>query len=138
MKTSWYPKPNAGLIWDVTADIDLEGKDDESLHNLAMIHHLLALKITRQNVEQPTEPSEGNSPIDWMKEGTCLASSCGMDGHVFGNGHSLKTLIEQYRQLAKLYGRLSMSDENGMELIAVWHGGEADDRLRFLQHDQLN
>ena len=41
-----------------------------------------------------------------------------MEGHVCGNGHCLKTLNEQYRQLANLYGRLSMSDKNEMALIA--------------------
>ena len=79
MKPSWGPNPNAGLIWDLTAEIELEGNDDESLHDLAMVYHLLALKITRQDDRQPTEPSEGNSPIDWMKEGTCLASLPAVD-----------------------------------------------------------
>ena len=63
MKPSWCPNP----IWGVTAEIELEENDDKSLHDLAMIHHLLALKITRQDEEQPTDPSEGNSPSDWMK-----------------------------------------------------------------------
>ena len=112
MKPSWCPNPNAGLIWDLTAEIELERNDDESLHNLAMIHHLLALKITRQEDKQPMEPSEGNSCSDWMKKGTCLVSRCGMEGHVCGNGHCLKTLNEQHRQLAKMYGRLRMSDKN--------------------------
>ena len=122
MKPSWCPFPNAGLIWDLTAEIELDGNDDDSLHNLAMIHHLMALKKTRQDDKQPTEPSEGNSPSYWMKEGTCLASSCRMEGHLCGNGHSLKTLNEHHRQLAKLYGRLSMSDKNEMEMIADCHG----------------
>ena len=82
-----------------------------------MIHHLLALKITKQDGRQPREPSEGNSPNDWMKEGTCLASSCGMEGHVCENGHRSKTLSEQHRQLAQLHGRLSMSDKNEMDVI---------------------
>ena len=67
MKPSWCPNPNAGLIWGVTAEIELEENDDKSLHDIAMIHHLLALKITRQDEQQPTEPSGGNSPSDWMK-----------------------------------------------------------------------
>ena len=86
-----------------------------------MIHLLFAVKITRQDDKQPMEPSEGNSPSDCMKEGTCLASSCGIERHVCGNSHCLKKLNEQHRQLAKLYGRLSMSDTNGMELIADCH-----------------
>ena len=122
IKPSSCPNPNAGLIFDLTAEIELAGNDDESLHDLAMIHQLLALKKTRQDDRQPTEPSEGNSPSDWMKEGTCLASSCGMEGHVCGNGHCLKTLGEQHRQVAKLYGRLIMSDKNKMELIADCDG----------------
>ena len=44
-----------------------------------------------------------------------------MGGHACGNGHCLKTLNEQHRQLAKLYGSLSMSDENEMELFAECH-----------------
>ena len=78
-----------------------------------MIHHLLALKLTKQDDRQP----KGNSPNDWMKEGSCLASSCGMEGHVCENGHRLKTLREQHRQLAQLHGRLSMSDKNEMDVI---------------------
>ena len=45
MKPSWSPSPNASLIRDVTADIELEESDDESLHDLAVIDHLLALKV---------------------------------------------------------------------------------------------
>ena len=122
MKPAWCPNPNAGLTWDLTAEIELEENDNESLHDLAVIHHLLALKMTRQYDKQPTEPSEGNFPNDWMKEGACLAFSCGMEGHVCGNGPGLKTLSEQHSQLAKLYVRLSMSEKNGMELIVDCHG----------------
>ena len=43
MKPSWCPHSNAGLIWDMTADITLDLDDDASLHDLAMIHHLLAI-----------------------------------------------------------------------------------------------
>ena len=45
-----------------------------------------------------------------------------MDGHVCNLGHCLNTLSEQHRQLAQLYGRLSMSDKSEMELIADCHG----------------
>ena len=48
MKPSWCPYPNAGLIWDMTADITLDLDDDASLHDLAMIHHLLAMRVTKQ------------------------------------------------------------------------------------------
>ena len=44
-KPSWCPHPNAGLIWDMTADVALDLDDDASLHDLAVIHHLLALKV---------------------------------------------------------------------------------------------
>ena len=40
MKPSWCPHPNAGLIWDMTADVTLYLDDDASLHYLATIHHL--------------------------------------------------------------------------------------------------
>ena len=43
-------------------------------------------------------------------------------GHVCGTGHFLKTLSEQHRQLAKLYGRLSMSDKGEKKLITDCHG----------------
>ena len=75
----------------------------------------------KQNDGPPKESSEGNSQSDWMKKHTCIASSCGMEGHVRGTGHCLNTLSEQHCQLAKLYGRLSMSDKNEMELIADCH-----------------
>ena len=44
MKPSWCPRPNAGLIWDMAAYVTLDLDDDASLHDLAVIHHLLALK----------------------------------------------------------------------------------------------
>ena len=43
MKSSWGPNPNAGLIWDLTAEPELE-KDDERLHDLAIIRSLMTLK----------------------------------------------------------------------------------------------
>ena len=122
MKPSWCPHPNAGLTWDMTADVTLDLDDDASLHDLAMIHHLLALKITKQKSVPSTEPAAGNLSGDWLRQGTCLAHSSGMDGHVCNLGHCLNTLSEQHRQLAQLYGRLSMSDKSGMELIADCHG----------------
>ena len=79
---SWCPNPNSGLKWELTADIELEESDDESLHDLARIHHLLALKVKKQSENTPTEPSEGNFPSEWMKSGNCLAASCGWKGIV--------------------------------------------------------
>ena len=122
MKPSWCPHPNAGLTWDMTADVTLDLDDDASLHELAMIHHLLALKITKQKNGPTTEPAEGNPSGDWLRQSTCLAHSSGKDGHVCNSGHCLNTLSEQHRQLAQFYGRLSMSDKSGMELIADCHG----------------
>ena len=121
-KPSWCPHPNAGLIWDITVDITLDLDDDASLHDLAMIHHLLAMRVTKQKNNPSTEPSEGSPSSDWQRQGTCLAHNSGMDGHVCNSEHCLITLSEQYRQLAQLYGRLSMSDKSGMELIAECHG----------------
>ena len=122
MKPSWCPHPNAGLIWDMTADITLDLDDDASLPDLAMMHHLLAIKVTKQKNNPSTEPSEGIASSDWLRHGTCLAHNSGMDGHVCNSEHCLITLSEQHRQLAQLYGRLSMSDKSGMELIADCHG----------------
>ena len=122
MKPSWCPHPNAGLTWDMTADVTLDLDDDASLHYLATIHHLLALKITIQKSNLSTEPFEGNPSGDWLRQGTCLAHSSGMDGHVCDSGPCLNTPSEQHCQLAQLYGRLSMSDKSGMELIADCYG----------------
>ena len=122
MKPSWCPHPNVGLICIMTAYVTLDLDDGASLHDLAMIHHLLARRITKKTSNSSTEPSEGNPSSDWLRQGTCLAHSSGMDRHVCNSGHCLNTLSEQHRQLAQLYGRLSMSDKNGMELIADCHG----------------
>ena len=64
MKPSWCPHPNAGLIWDMTADITLDLDDDASLHDLAMIHPLLAIKLTKQRNNPSTKPSEGSASSD--------------------------------------------------------------------------
>ena len=122
MKPSWCPKPNVGLIWDLTADVELEESDDESLHDLAMIHHLLFLNVKKQSEKTTKEPSEGNFSSDWMKTSECLAASCGLEGHVCETGHCLETLAEQHCQLTRLFERLSMSDRSEMELIADCHG----------------
>ena len=122
MKPSWCPHSNAVLIWDMTAGFTLDLDDDASLHDLAMIHHLLAIRVTKQKYNPSTEPSEGSASSDWLRQGTCLAHNSGMDGHVCNSEHCLITLSEQHRQLAQLYGRLSMSDKSGMELIADCHG----------------
>ena len=45
-----------------------------------------------------------------------------MEVQACNSGHCLVTLREQHRQLAQLYGRLSLSDRSGMELIADCHG----------------
>ena len=122
MKPSWCPHPNAGLIWDMTADITLYLDDDASLHDLAMIHHLLAMRLTKRKSNPSTELSEEGPSSNWLKQGTCLAQHSGMEGHVCNLGNCLVTLSEQHRQLARLYGRLSMSDKSGMELVADCHG----------------
>ena len=123
MKPSRCPHPNAGLIWDMTADIMLELDDDASLHDLAMIHRLLAMRLTKRWSNPTTELSEKRPSSNWLKQGgTCLAQHSGMEGHVCNLGHCLITLSEQHRQLARLYGRLSMSDKSAMELVADCHG----------------
>ena len=122
MKPSWCPHPKAGLIWDMTADITLDLDDDASLHDLAMIHHLLAMRLTKRKSNPSTELSEESPSSNWLKQGTCLAQHSGMEGHVCNLEHCLVTLSEQHRQLARLYGRLSMSDKSGMELVADCHG----------------
>ena len=49
-----------------------------SLYDLAVIHHLLAMKVAKKNGRPAMESSEGSSPSNWLKQGACLASSCGM------------------------------------------------------------
>ena len=97
MKPSWCPHPNAGLIWDMTADITLDLDDDASLHDLAMIHHLLAMRVTKRKINPSTEPSEESPSSNWLRQGTCLAQHSGMEGHVCNLGHCLITLSEQHR-----------------------------------------
>ena len=82
MKPSWCPHPNSGLIWDMTADITLDLDDDDGLNDLAMILHLLAIRVTKQKNNPFTEQSEGSTSNDWLRQGTCLAHNSGMDGHV--------------------------------------------------------
>ena len=94
MKPSWCPRPNAGLIWYMTADITLD--DDASLHDLAMIHHLLAMRLTKRKSNPSTELSEEGPSSNWLKLGTCLAQHSGMEGHVCNLGHCLITLSEQH------------------------------------------
>ena len=98
MKPSWCPQFDMGMTVDVALELD----DDRSLHNLAVIHHLLALKTTKQDDRPPTEPFEMNYPSDWMKKGTCLAFSCGTEGHVSGTDRRLNAVSEQHCHLAKL------------------------------------
>ena len=73
--------------WDMTADIKLDLDDNASLHNLAMIHHLLVMRVTKQKNNPSTEPSEGSPSSDWLRQGTCLAHSSGTDGHVCNSEH---------------------------------------------------
>ena len=122
MKPSWCPHPNAGLIWDMTADVTLDLDDDASLNDLAMIHQLLAMRVTKRKINPSTEPSEGSPSGSWLRQGICLAQYSEMEGHVCNLGHCLITLSEQHRQLAQFYGRLIMSDKSGMELVADCHG----------------
>ena len=122
MKPSWCPHPNAGLIWDMTADVTLDLDDDASLNDLAMIHQLLTMRVTKRKINPSTEPSEGSPSGSWLRQGICLAQYSEMEGHVCNLGHCLITLSEQHRQLAQLYGRLIMSDKSGMELVADCHG----------------
>ena len=86
MKPSWCPHPNAGLTWDMTADITLDLDDDASLHDLAMIHHLLAMRLTKRKSNPSTELSEEGPSSNWLKQGTCLAQHSGMEGHVCNLG----------------------------------------------------
>ena len=139
MKPSWCPHPNAGLIWDMTADVTLNLDDDASLHDLAMIHHLLALK-KKQKSNPSTEPSEGNPSGDWLRQCTCLACSSGKDGHVGDSGHCLSTLSEQHHQLAQHVWEIEHVGQewNGVDCGLSWsNGSELDHCLEILKHDKL-
>ena len=69
MKPSWCPHLNARLIWDMTADVTLEKDDDASLLKVAMIHHLLAMRITKQKNNPSAEPIEGTPSSDCLRQG---------------------------------------------------------------------
>ena len=97
MKPSWCPHSNAGLIWDMTADVTLDLDDDASLQDLAMIHHLLAMRMTKRKSNPSTELSEESLSSNWLKQGTCLAQHSGMEGHVCNLRHCLITMSEQHR-----------------------------------------
>ena len=73
----------------MTADITLDLDDDASLHDLAMIHHLLAMRLTKRKSNPSTELSEESPSSNWLKQGTCLAQNSGMEGHVCNLGHCL-------------------------------------------------
>ena len=94
--------PTSERRFDLGYDLASDLNDDASLHDLAVIHHLLAKKVAKKNGKPATESSEGSSPSNWLKQGACLASNCGMEGHVCGTGHCVNTLSEQHSQLAKL------------------------------------
>ena len=66
------PKSKRGSDMGVTADIELEESDDGSLYDLAVIRHLLDLKVKKHGKKLPTGPSEGNLFKNWMGKGTCV------------------------------------------------------------------
>ena len=82
---------------------------------------LLSTNSSQYHERSPTDSFKGNSPNCWMEKGSCLVSSYGMEGLVWGTGRCLNTLSEQHCQLAELYKRLSLSKKNEMELIADCH-----------------
>ena len=43
---------------------------------------------TKQKSGSSTGPSEGNPSSDWLRQGTCLAHSSGMDGLVCNSEHA--------------------------------------------------
>ena len=67
MNPSWCAHPKAGLIWDMTADVALDFDDDSNLHDLAVIHHLMAMKVAKKNGKPATELSEGGCPNNLLK-----------------------------------------------------------------------
>ena len=87
-----------------------------------MIHHLMAMRLMKRKINPSTELSEESPSSNWLEQGTCLAQHSWMEGHVCNLGHCLITLSEQHPQLARLHGRLSMSDKSAMELVADCHG----------------
>ena len=99
-KPSWCPHPNASLICDMTADVTLDLDDDASLHDLAMIHHLLAMRLTKRKSNPSTELSEEGPSSNWLKQGTCLAQHSGMEGHVC----NLRALPDYAEQAASTTG----------------------------------
>ena len=60
-----------------------------------MIHHLLAMRLTKQKSNPSTELSEEGPSSNWLKQGTCLAQHSGMKGHVCYLGGALSGYAER-------------------------------------------
>ena len=56
----------------MTADVALDLGYHASLHDLAVIYHLLALKVAKKNGKPATESFEGGSLSNWLKQCACL------------------------------------------------------------------
>ena len=114
----------------------LQRYSDETMHAPATVAAYLAHPCTRTDLQlrlawclmgiKKAEYEASNDLKSKEQELNLMealrAQHSGMEGHVCNLGHCLITLSEQHRQLARLYGRLSMSDKSGMELVADCHG----------------
>ena len=60
---------------------------------------------------------------DWVKPGSCLAESCGLEGHTCGGLDYVKTLEKQHKQLTILFRNIVIKAKTETELKADCHGG---------------
>ena len=121
MKPSWCPSPNAESILRPTQDVPRELNSDCNLRDQNVIYILIttASKSTGEDkVELP-----GWEPEDWVRPGSCLVEVYGLEGHICGGLHCVKTLEKQQKQLMILFGNIVMKAKTETELIADCHGG---------------
>ena len=121
MKPSWCPSPNANLILRATQDVQRELILDCNLRDLNIIYNLMTT-ASKSNGEDKVE-LPGWGPEDWVKPGSCLAKVCGLEGHICGGLHCLKTLKKQHKQITILFGNIVMKAKMETEVIADCHGG---------------
>ena len=120
MKPSCCPSPNTDSILSATHDVKRELNSDCNLRDLNIIYNLM-MTASKSNGEDKEE-LPGWVPEDWVKPGSCLAESCGLDGHIYGGLDCVQTLEKQHKQLTILFGNIVMIAKTETELIADCHG----------------
>ena len=91
------------------------------LRHLNIIYNVM-ITASRSNGEDKVE-LPGWGPEDCVKPGSCLAETCGLEGHVCGGLDCVKTLERQHKQLTILFGNVVMKARTETDLIVDCHGG---------------